>query len=374
MKSNKVAIMTLCYKNYNYGGVLQAYALQKLIEDLGYSCEIIKFDRFFPRSIRQVILKLLREKLLNFFKSNADTDDLRIEEALERKRNKYELFIKTNISQSIDVYNHWNIKQCLSDYDTFICGSDQVWSPVSGRDETFLKFVPDNKKKIAYAASIGADDITLKFLCYIKPLIRRIEKISVREEGAKRIVESFLGKDACEIMPDPTLLLDIDEWDSVMCPVDKLVNVPFVLLYFIGEDSQNWNIAYDIAKKYGILIVNIPYNKMHFVERDFENKEISNYDVGPGEFVWLIKNARYVLTDSFHGTVFSIIYRKKYKYFSRMIENENGSMNGRIISLLKVFELPDDTTTCSVDYTQIGQCLDNQRERAVRFLREALDN
>lgn len=387
MCSKKVAIITLFYHNYNYGGVLQAYALQKTIEQLGYICDVVNLDRSiinpdfssFAGKMKGGLIKI--KKKCDKIRKTQKYTDVFVTEELEHKKNYFENFMLTHVKQTESVYNCYNVKELVDLYDIFVCGSDQVWSPVSGRPETFLSFVPPSKKKISYAASIGADAITHKYAKYIKPMLKTFNAISVRESSAKQIIDSILKNNNSVISLDPTLLLTVDEWDAVSKPLDSLINSKYILMYFIGEADTSWELAYNYAKTRKTNIVNIAYNKMKFSQRDYLHPDISYYNVGPSEFLWLIKNAECVLTDSFHGTVFSIIYQKPLYIYKREHENANGSMNGRIDSLLNILEITEnisltkqtDNTALHVeDYSKVKTSLEKQKKISINFLEQAL--
>lgn len=383
----KIAIITLYHNNYNYGGVLQACALQKVVQKLGCTCDIIRFDRSHSLSYasnhRNTGFESLKIHEIFFKAGNKiirKVGNRLIQKDLHRKKEKYKEFDK-HIGSTEKVYTGDTIADILPYYDIFICGSDQVWSPVSGCDECFLSFVPDGKHKISYAASIGADQVSKEYAEYMAPFLRRIDSISVREVSAAKIVNEILGEEKAVVTLDPTLLVS-DIWSRMQKPIDFLRDKEFILLYFLGEDSVEWRKAYKFAKKQNKKIVSISYNKMLFVFRDYFHKDISVCDVGPAEFLWLIQNANCVLTDSFHGTVFSILFHKKFCVFERKSENANGSMNGRIESLLEMAGLQTQAVLVNkkidsiighhIDYTSVEKRLDKYREDSRQYLKGAI--
>lgn len=383
----KIAVITLFYHNYNYGGVLQAYALQKEIQKLGYECDIVSMDRqtmkvFIseennknnPISIFTVLKNRIQNKWNYMF----------CMKELNKKIKKFDFFIDRNIKKTDIVYTSDTISQIISKYDLFITGSDQVFSPVSGRPETFLSFVPDEKGKISYAASIGADFVSDEYGRYIKPFLERFDAVSVREKSAKTMIDNLIGKDICKVVLDPTLLYQ-GNWPNLTSPVDGIVEESYVLLYFLGESDYEWNQAYSYAKTTGLQIFNIPYNKMKYNKRDYRyRKNFVGGGVGPEEFLWLIQNAGIVLTDSFHGTVFSVLFHKKFLVYSRETENKNGTMNRRIQDFLTSLSLEDrmvnrnnekkqfETAEKLIDFQTVDKMLDMPRADSIRFLERAL--
>ncbi len=388
----KIAIITLFYHNYNYGGVLQAYALQKEIEKLGYNCDVISMDRqtmkiFVPEAKNKnnsyknnfiTFLTSLKNRIKNKLNSLLCINEL------QKKIKKFDSFIEKNIRKTDIVYTSDTISQLIDKYDLFITGSDQVFSPVSGRAETFLSFVPDEKGKISYAASIGADSITDEYGRFMKSFLKRFDVVSVREKGAKTIIDNLMGKDICKVVLDPTLLYQ-ESWTNLAFPVNGITAESYVLLYFLGESDNEWNRAYSYAKTMGLKILNIPYNKMQYNKRDYRHKQNFVWGGGgPEEFLWLIQNAAIVLTDSFHGTVFSVLFHKKFLVYLRESENENGSMNGRMKDFLSSLSLEDrminqnnkksqsETADKQIDFETIDKKLDILRADSIKFLERAL--
>lgn len=387
----KTAVITLVYQNYNYGGVLQAYALQKEIERLGCECDIIFIDRqtmkaFIKKTYNKgVLYKKIFIKIINSFKNYTINkfNYCLCQKELQKKIQRFNAFIENNIKKTDNVYNADTIFRIVDRYELFITGSDQVFSPVSGRPETFLSFVPDSKAKISYAASIGADFITEEYKAYIKPFLERFDAISVREKSAKTIIDNLLGKESCEVVLDPTLLYQ-GKWSDMAFPVSG-ITAGYVLLYFLGESDNEWNRAYSYAKTTGLKILNIPYNKMKYNKRDYQHKDIFiRGGVGPAEFIWLIQNAGIILTDSFHGTVFSILFHKKFLVYFRESENCNGSMNGRMKDLLDSLNMAHRIINRNneknesklineqIDFETVDKILDALRKSSIKFLERAL--
>lgn len=199
----KIAILTLFYQNYNYGGILQGYALQQELNKLGVDSEILNLDRknlsgFSTKNpsekqstVKRLVLKINRV-ISNIY--------------LSERRKAYHVFIKNHTKCSNDVYTDANIMSANKDYDFFITGSDQVWSEVSGRDATFLRFVEDNCKKCSYAASIGSDQVSNEYLRYMSEAIQSFCYISVREKRAVSILQEAVNKNVSVVL-DPVFLL-----------------------------------------------------------------------------------------------------------------------------------------------------------------------
>lgn len=362
----KVGIITMYYDSNNYGGVLQAYALQKIIEKLGYDCEQISFAKkgnknflnkfksrcdekniiFALKWVNNRVNKVLVSKLAKYIYQDKYNSDIKI------RKEKFKDYRK-NIPHS-EVYNSENIANCVDLYDVFICGSDQIWKPGVICKEYLLEFVPNNKKKISYAASISKNLLSNDERNYLINGITKLNAISVREQQAVELIGKYIDKNI-EWVVDPTLLLSKDEWERECSKLNIKDN--YIFCYLLGFDKKQRNIIKRLAKSKKMKIVTIPFadGKYNFMDKKFGDIQYSN--AGPNEFLALIKNAKLVITDSFHATVFSNIFETNFYVLER---TEEVSMNTRIISLLNMFGLEkrfiqkyDDILNCEdIDFTK----------------------
>lgn len=316
----RVGIITHYYDSNNYGGMLQAYSLVKCLEKLGFNVEQICY---FTENVTSVSQKTIR----SFIKSiSVDI----IKKGLNMRKDAFKKFEK-NIPHSSIVYNSNNICCAIDEYDAFITGSDQVWSFKWFVSSYFLDFVPSSKIKIAYAASMGASSLNDKCSEQLRQYISDYNAISLRERDSTEFVQQLTDKRVVTTI-DPTLLLDIDEWKKIS--EKKVIHENYIFCYFLGNDRSIRKLAKQFSKEKGLKIVCLPNLQQHLEINDifFGNEKL--YNIGPEDFVSLIRNAEYVLTDSFHATVFSSIFRKKYIVFGR---NGAEAMNNRIINLLDMF-------------------------------------
>ena len=254
--------------------------------------------------------------------------------------------------------------------DAYIAGSDQIWNqqiPLEERKIFFLDFVK-KAKKISYAASIGRDTIEEQEKQQISQLLDRFDAISIRENTGVKLYQP-LTKNKIENVLDPTLLLNCNEWDEIA----KTPNIKkdYIFSYTLGADRNILDNIDSISEKLNIGITEIYYKK------NFKNEITNINDAGPKEFVGLIKNAKYVVTNSFHGMVFSILYKKDFWVFTR------GKMNSRIYDLLEILDLKDriiesDTNineidlNSKIDYNKVYQQLEKERKKSIDFLKNAL--
>lgn len=336
----KIGILTHFYNNINYGGVLQAYALTKVLNDKGYDAEQISFNidsikdstKIFWNSyttlekIRRYGIVGCISHLTKKMKKTSATHFYN-RAYLEPKEKFFSEFI-TKINHSDTVYNHYTISSCLDNYDTFIVGSDQVWNFKFYTPHFFLDFVPQgDKKKISYSASTGTNKFDFKQKQYLKKSLSSFDGISVREASVVKNI-SKITKQKCISTLDPTLLLTSEDYDQICS--ERLEEEKYLFCYFLNADYKNRELAINYAKEKGLKLVVLP-----MLEQDdcFGDKQVNG---GPAEFLSLIKHADCVFTDSFHAVVFSNIYKKDFYSFGRV--GQHAYMNIRIKDLLAMFD------------------------------------
>lgn len=349
----RVAIITHFHDSINYGGVLQAYALRKVIDSMGYKCEQLRYQK--SRGHSEPLVLKIKDLFINHLKNAISANNLigftisaikysvaiiprKIiqlivyhRESFESRHENFSQFNKIHIPSS-DVYTKDTIHNASSKYDIFITGSDQVWNPNWFYEEYYLAFVPDNKPKIAYAASTAVSFITQDQKKLMKPLISRFQSISVREENAPSLLMDMTDK-KIEWVIDPTLLLTAKEWNQIA--TENPVKEPYVFSYILGDNWKNPRAAASFAKQKNLKMVTFPYVASMSSWQAFFG-DIHCYG-GPNEWLSLISDAEYVITDSYHAVIFSIIYQKKFIFLRRNADDEIGSMNSRMYSLCKMF-------------------------------------
>ena len=338
----RVGIITLNgYKNY--GNRLQNYALVTFIEKQGVVAENI-WDVSFKRRIKNKVKSILPlkrfKRFSNFYKFN----------------NK----IRTNY---VNDFNKLNDK-----YDCFIVGSDQTWNPFfGGTCRLFLKFADDYKKN-SYSASIGTEEIPEELKNKYIENLEKFNMISVREDAGKKIVESLTDRCDVEVLIDPTMLLTASEWDiQSKCPHGKLPR-KYILNYFLGSISEERRkVIEKIASKHNCKIINLLDKKSPY------------YHCGPSEFLYLEKNAFLICTDSFHSSVFALLFDKPFVVFDREEENMN-NMGSRIDTLISKFKLKNrkyngkEITDENLrhDYSKSYEILEMEREKSRDFINKIL--
>ena len=303
MKS--IGIITI-HKINNYGSVFQAYALQKVCEDLGYKTEIIDytFPNEFHRDNQYVAVFDSQPNEPRWIKLLYARDLIRQHKGIETFVRKYQ-----HLSHQT-FYSPQDLHQDPPHYDIYITGSDQLWSPrhCKGDPAFMLQFAPDNALKISYAASIGSDKIPEELQPLYNELLCRYKHISVRENSGKTLIESMTGREV-SVVVDPTLLLNKEEWNKIAAPT-RLFKKRYILCYFLNYTFNSFPYVDELAeymqKQTGYEIVRVarPPHKL-FVPH-------THYRVGasPEEFLALVRDAEMVLTTSFHGTAFAVNYGK----------------------------------------------------------------
>lgn len=342
----RVGIITLYHNSINYGGNLQAYALCKYfmkrkidVEQIDYNPQIFdtkkdKLRRIAKKgifgAIQSVVNKffsVLKEKYRN---SIYDIDSIIIE-----RRSAFHKFNREIIPHSSIVYNGKTIDSSVDLYDVFITGSDQVWNFAWYRGEYFLDFVPRNKKKVSYAASFSMSDLSESQKEIVKKSLKSFTAVSVREKDAAEFLSRILDKQV-EFVLDPTLLLDIEDWEEICA--NRMFAEEYVFAYFLGDNLNAVKLAREFAHKKNMKLVLIPYASGFFRMNDAKFADCKILDASPEQFLSLIKYASFVFTDSFHAVVFSFIFQRQFFVFNR---DKNLSMSSRIVSLTEMLNIEE---------------------------------
>jgi hypothetical protein len=377
----KIGIITILKVN-NYGAELQAYATQKALQLMGYDAEII--DYLFYKNPRHKRTKMsaptakmsIKKRLQEFlFPIMANWKARHYRKAQEMRNAKFEQFHKDNTKLSVCYDTLDKLKAAKLDYDVLVSGSDQVWNPgiYSCLDPYLLRFGTEKMKRIAYASSFGVSSLPEDVKEYYKEALQAYSAISVREDKAVDIVKRVSGCNA-QLVLDPTLLLNKDQWLEVAKPVENLPGEPFVLIYELSNIPYIKQVAKYISEQTGMPIVRICKNAS--VE-DSEKDIINIIDAGPAEFLYLLNKAGYVVTNSFHGTAFSINFNKQFY----TIIPKGKSNNSRQRSILKLMACEDrmlieDSAMPEIkvcDTKKVSMILQNEREKSMNYLKTAID-
>ena len=377
------------YFHENYGGMLQAYATITMLEKRGLDYELIRYEKHYslfgklrqiPRLFNGILLNDKKEALLKKlgkrkhpeFRNN---DLIRIQ-AFDKFRK--EKFIK--LSPVFIGYD--NLCKGANRYSAVITGSDQLWSP-AGLSTNFynLMFVPDSIRKISIASSFGVKNIPWYQISRTRNFLKRIEFISMRENRGSEIVKELTGREVPTIL-DPVFIFDENGWEKLV-PKRLEIDEPYIFAYFLGANPNYREAVNNVAKQLRCKIVALRHLDQ-YVKYDEQFGDYAPYNVGPAEFLNLLRGAEYVCTDSFHGSVFSIIHHKPFVTFNRYDENSKHSKNSRIDTLCSNLNLEDRRfistdklymqLTSEIDYKQVDEKLSILRMKTNSYLDKAFAN
>lgn len=331
----KVGLITF-HSSINYGVYLQAYALQSFVEKIGCEVEIIDYTRFTEgeKKKKSIAYRLKHFKeTLKVLRMLIFLHDKRVVEK-EKKFNKFAL-ANFRLSKPMNSIN--DIENEQANYDKFICGSDQIWNPeyTQANPVYFLEFAP-SEKRISYAPSFGIGRSSEVFNDYLKQYreyLCAFSSISVRERTGQLIVQDIAAIKPCVVV-DPTLLLSKDFWSRNTQPVNTS-DREYVLFYVLSDNYQYRKLAKRIAEDGKYEVICIPtgplWDGLRCVRKCY---------AGVDEFLYLMKNAKYIITDSFHGTAFSVIFQKDF--FAILRNDTNHSLCSRIEDFLEHIQLKEN--------------------------------
>lgn len=343
----KVGIITMYHNSINYGGVLQAYALQKFLEINNFEAKQICFKKNNNNKTNSIKMHYKDLGLINTIRWAIDRTIKKIsskialkvinsseKQAYNERLKKFEDFRK-KIPHTKKIYDSGNIVETNDLFDIFCCGSDQIWKPGVVCPEYMLNFVHKNKYKMSYAASISKTNISEEEIEKMIPFLFDFNNISLREKNEKDILKNYVDK-KIEWVVDPTLLLEQKDWEKLY--IKDLVKEKYIFCYLLESNSKKYKIIKEFAKINNLKIVTIPFanGTLNLKDRNFGDIKIAN--AGPKEFISLIHDASVVITDSFHATVFSNIFKKNFFVLER---EEATTMNSRITSLLEILNMKD---------------------------------
>ena len=365
---------------FNHGSSLQAYAMATFIRNLGHNVHILNYDEYFSHplwklrplveNIQWRLYKTFPLLLKPFLRSKISY--LKIRAAQYRRFKKFEKEFLPLTKYTLQT------KQQLfkesKKYDKLVCGSDQIWSPLLFDSNFMFDFMKEDMHKVvAYAPSIGVSDIKLIPEQEIN-LMKKIDNISCREENGAKIISELTGKDV-PVVIDPTLMVAHEEWKKMASTSEIKIETPYILCYFLGQNIPHVYLKL-LRKKLNCKIVNIQmFNRLNMVESDIE---IS--DIGPCDFLYLIDNATWICTDSFHATIFSCQFKKRFNVFERFKPSDYRNQNSRIHTLVKILKIAqslktiDEITDISfkVDYNETELSLEKWRKTSEEYITKAL--
>lgn len=300
----------------NFGTYLQAYALQRYIQSLGYDCVILNDESILEKHFNwKWEIKKIAWRMLSDYRAFQRSNKLSLQ--------MYENFKKGNLV----IEDNVNDKDYLNNtYDCFVCGSDQIWNPFSLENPKAGFYYADfsKKKKVAYAPSIGVTSVPSEYISKFEQLISGFSFLSAREKQGQAVMESLTGENVANVV-DPTLLLDSSEWKKLVKHSGE--KGKYVLGYFLTPNSLYINAAKEYAHARGLEF------RMLYTDKSYFSMADRLITAGPKEFLQAINDAQEVFTDSFHGSIFASIFRIQFITFKRF-GNTIKSQNSRVENLL----------------------------------------
>ena len=388
MENKKIGCVIAYTEGHNnYGTSLQGYAMLKKIQQLGYEVEVIHYEKrlTLPQKIKFVANAIRAGEWKN------------IKKRLTAKQIKKQYpQYAANIAERTKAVNAYKAKKLLPLFHTYVgydalhkgslnydaggVGSDQVWTPMSLPNKFFnLLFVDDSVRKVAYASSFGVSEIPAFQRKATGMYLDRFYRIGVREERGKEIVEE-LSHQKATVVADPTLLLTREEWEAEISDARPNESEPYIFCYFLGTNQEARKAANELKEKTGYKIITIRHMD-EYVPEDEQFGDEAPYNIDPNDFVKYISKAAYVCTDSFHCTVFSILFHRQFMTFYRFATTNKTGRNSRIDSLFEILSIDRsriysgymDSITNKIDWEKVDTKLSELRKRSIGFLQESLE-
>ena len=392
MSNKKIAVVS-CYFKHNYGSMLQAYATQMALDKLNYDNETIDITGFNG--------EIKKAKLKYFAKASLTSDILlsklgMAKNVLKKKLSKGEYTNKTQIrDKKFDDFSKKYFRlspiyssmtelsnKCEERYSSVLVGSDQLWLPANIAANYYtLSFVPDTVNTIAYSTSFGQSQLPKSVAKKASAFLNKIKHIGVREETGQKLVKDIASRNV-PVVCDPTMLFTGEEWMSIQ-QEKPIVDGKYIFCYFLGNNPSHRDFVKRLMKKTGYKVVALTHLD-EYVKSDENYADETPYDVDPADFVNLIRNAKYVCTDSFHCSVFSILYRKQFLTFRRFNRDTIQSTNSRLDSLFNLvgvdnrFVDPEDDVkkylNMDTNYDLVHEKLAKVREQSYIYLKKSLED
>ncbi len=367
--NRKIALMTWHHVE-NYGTALQALALKKVLESQGLLVDLIDYRRTYnspitKRKLSDVLLENVRKFISSFQK--------KAKPSYKIPKQCFEDFYRNNFTYTTPCIYNQDFEKLNTQYDGFICGSDQIWGPEWFDTRYFLDFVTDNQKIISYAPSFGVTWIKDRLIeDSMAKLLKRFASISVREQTGCRIVNRITGGAMPQNVVDPVLLLTAEDWNS-MIGNNKPVRDQYIFAFFLKNKPEYFRIAAKKAEMEGI-----PLKAFHCTQS--EDNIYANVDsLTPFEFIEYIRSADYIYTDSYHVMLFSLIFNVPFCIFKKDKDSNSNSKNGRVSDLLSRLAIDEKKYygqpyfEMAIDFNKINEKLQKLREDSISFIKLSIE-
>ena len=359
----------------NFGTSLQSFALHRKLQNLGYSVTFLSGcpKKFTIKNKIKYVLGLIGVDLSSIKRK------IKVEK-LTSKQKKLQRFIQNNYNLAEAINSKRQLDRIVDRTDVFVTGSDQIWNTVYCFNPFyFLDFAKD-KKRIAYASSMGISDFPNEHKQAVKSLLSKFQHIGVREQTAAKAISSLLERNDIRQVLDPTFLLYKKDWFAISEKADIEIDIQnkYIFCYLIGNNSWYKEQLQDVVASTGIkkvIVVPAVENK------DFSVEGAIIYDAaGPLEFIKLIKEAAFVCTDSFHATALSLNMEVPFVEFMRFSDDSKGSQNSRLYDILerynltyRIYNKTDKRWADDIVYSAVSNQIKNDRKASLDFLVESIE-
>ncbi len=346
----------------NVGSNLQAYGLYKGIEGLGYQPTFINYRK--PYQKENPLVAAAKDAVSCVAEAFPRLVPMRMHYGARRFQRKY-------FTQTAVAFYEKDLAFLSDAFDVYVSGSDQIWSPKRYNPVFMLSFVPDSAPRMSYASSVGTERIPAELQNDYRRLLGRYDHISVREDNASDYLTDLLKKPVAHVL-DPCFLLEASDWAEL----EKPVAVPdkYVFTYIIGKSEKYREDVRRLADEKGAKVV--AYTD---VASDAAWADVHHSRLDPREFIYLVRNADVVATDSYHGMVFSLIFEKQFVPFLRFSRDDQENENSRVMSLLRQTELVDilideqtEVSQPAIDYPRVSGRLEKLKEYSRGYLETSL--
>lgn len=374
----KIGILTFWKTEDNYGQLLQCYATQTYLQSLGHDTFLIKATngRNYNPTIKEQLFSKLRTAyrlfpypiyLVKRCLSSLCYTLLHGKLKPNTVNRGFENFRKDYLNCTDKEYSLDDLK-CNPPYaDAYIVGSDQIWNTTDGI--FFLSWAPEQVKKIAIAASFGSRSSSPDFAALISPWLKRFDLISVREKSGVDICRQA-GIENASLIVDPTLLLRADQYNKIASKSSQ--REPYIFVYFLGTRTEiRWNEIHSFARSKGL--------KIKYVGSQGQEDKFSKMEATIEEWLSLMANADYVITNSFHGTIFAMQFHKKFMVYP--VKGVVKKMNDRLTTLLnplglsgRIYQGNISPLDREIDYKAVFEHLDRDTDIAQNLLAKELES
>lgn len=369
-----IGIMTFQGSN-NCGSMLQGYALTEKVNSIkGVNCEIINFS-----NLEQQDMYALFRKMDSLTDIGINVFTVLFYKRFSTHFNDYKNFFKEHLKTSNTLISKTeDLKEIVDNYDAFIAGSDQVWN-INCRDfddAYYLSFVGNDKKKIAYAPSFGSTNMAKLNIKKYNDYISAFDALSIRENNGSKWIKELTGREA-PVLLDPTFLLTKEEWVELSDNMDYKVDKEYIFYYAFSYSDEVNRVVKKFSKETGlpVIIMDAKSWVKKAAKHGFKLSERS----GPLAFLSLIRNAKYVFTTSFHGTVFSILFEKKFWYIDSAMHNSDDDRAETILDKLGLMDRLRNSEIMiksnideEINYKPVMEKLDIERKKSYNYLKENL--